>query len=120
MIVAAFVVFCGIGIALSQEIVMPATWEEFTIRHHSMENLFASYKKLFNKSFPSKDIEKERFEIFVGRVKSIFDWNDAKNEHKRTFLKGINRFSDMTVDERKKFVMPETKAEVGFLSYKFK
>lgn len=88
----------------------PSTWEEFTLHHRTMDNLFNFYKKRFNKSFSSDQDEKSHFQNFVSHVKEIFDWNDAKNEAGRSYTKAINRFTDLSVEERKKFVMPETKA----------
>jgi hypothetical protein len=91
----------------------PSTWEEFTLHHRTMDNLFNFYKKRFNKSFSSDQDEKTHFQNFVSQVKDIFDWNDAKNEAGRSYVKAINRFTDLSVEERKKFVMPETKATVS-------
>lgn len=91
----------------------PSTWEEFTLHHRTMDNLFNFYKKRFNKSFSSDQDEKSHFQNFVSHVKEIFDWNDAKNEAGRSYTKAINRFTDLSVEERKKFVMPETRATVS-------
>jgi hypothetical protein len=92
---------------------MPSTWEEFTLHHRSMENLFGAFKKVFNKSFTNHDEEKQHFDHFVNRVKTIFDWNDPKNVKTRTYTRGINRFTDLSVEERKRFIMPETIADVS-------
>jgi hypothetical protein len=95
------------------KISLPSTWEEFTLHHRSMENLFGSFKKVFNKSFTNSEEEKQHFNHFVTRVKTIFDWNDPKNAKTRTYTRGINRFTDLSVEERQRFIMPETMADVS-------
>lgn len=54
----------------------------------------------------------DQFELFSSRVKHILDWNSESHSYK----KGINRFTDMTDDERKKFVMPERNAKESRVS----
>jgi hypothetical protein len=106
--------------ALSSEdrrkISMPSTWEEFTLHHKTFDNLFSVFKKAFNKSFLSQQDEKRHFDQFVTRAKDIFDWNDAKNVYTRTYVKGINRMTDLSVEERRNFVMPETPVDVRSFS----
>jgi hypothetical protein len=100
---------------------MPSTWEEFALHHHTMENLFSTFRKEFGKDYLSKDHEKQHFSIFKGRVKSILDWNDPKkgNGEKGTYLKGINRFSDLSAEERRGFVMSEMKVDVSHVLTRF-
>ncbi len=111
-IIAVFIALAVVAQA-SAKISLPSTWEEFSfMNRNSMDNLFGSFMEAFEKNYSHEGERAKRFEIFVSRAKNIFDWNDRKNADKRTFLKGLNKFSDMTPDERKGFVMPETKADV--------
>lgn len=102
------------------KIVMPSTWEEFTLHHRTMENLFTAYKKAFHKTFTTPEEEKTHLNQFITRVKTIFDWNDPQNKSqqvvRRTYWKGINKFTDLSDEERKNYVMPETKVEVPPIS----
>jgi hypothetical protein len=93
---------------------MPSTWEEFTLQHRSMKHLFGTFQMVFNKSFTNIEEEKLHFDQFASHVKTIFDWNDAKNAKIRTYTRQINRFSDLSVEERKLLILPKTMADVSF------
>jgi hypothetical protein len=54
----------------------------------------------------------KHFKIFQDRVYGIFNWNDPKHQATVTYTKGINRFTDLSDEERRNYVMPETKMEV--------
>ncbi len=96
----------------------PNSWVQFEAEHgNSMDKLFEQYKSAFSKKFTSTEDESSHKILFVGRVKEIFDWN-AGNKH--SYTKGINRFTDMTEEERKRFVMPETKVPVNHTYYLIK
>jgi hypothetical protein len=100
-------IFVGVS-AIKQE--FPKSWDQFETEYgSSMDNLFEKYKFAFEKKFISKFDEASHKSLFIGRVKEIFDWNSGKKSH----TKGINKFTDMTDNERKNYVMPETKVPVS-------
>ncbi len=109
--VVALVVCCHTANAApAMNVEMPKNWQQFEKMHgNSMEKLFAQYKLSFDKKFESKHAEESHFQVFTDRVRSILDWN---KDTTKSYTKGINRFTDLTADERRKFVMPETKMEV--------
>ena len=115
--IASFVVVLAVLSSAHAKITFPSTWEEFSfMNRNSMDNLFSNYLAAFEKKYQDEKTRLQRFELFASRVKKIFDWNDNKNAQGRTFLKGINQFSDMTEDERRGFVMSETKADVSLIN----
>jgi hypothetical protein len=83
--------------------VFPGTMEEFRLQDDSMSSLFDRYLTHFGKSYSVAE-KREHFAIFEDRVAKIFDWNrDSKS-----FVKGINKFTDLDDISRREFVMPET------------
>ena len=83
----------------------PTTWSEFEAQDkRSTTTLFERFKSHFGKQYESADTEKAHLAIFEERIKAYFDWN-ADSSH--AFVKGINKFTDMNMDTRQQFVMPE-------------
>ncbi len=99
--------------AMPADVVLPNSWSQFDSLHgKSMESLFNQFKGRFQKNYKSDIDEKTHFAVFASRVKSILDWNENGGH---SYKKGINVFTDLDADERRQFVMPETKMEVEFL-----
>jgi hypothetical protein len=98
-------------VAVSEKTVgLPKTWQQFELQNgKSMENLYSQYKQAFKTKVYTATDEKLHFNLFTDRVRSVFDWN-SNGTH--SYSKGINQFSDMTTDERRHYVMPETKNDV--------
>ncbi len=87
----------------------PSSWEEFEFQYgRSLESLFRDYRTVFEKKYANKNSEAAHFATFSTRVKDVFDFNGAKH----SWQKGINRFTDLSDEERKAFVMPEVDAKV--------
>jgi len=95
-------VLLGIVSSISALKGFPATWDEFKVSADAgdLKSLYKRYSSHFAKNA-------DNFELFSSRVKDILDWNSESHSYK----KGINRFTDMTDDERRKFVMPEVNAK---------
>lgn len=114
MIFALIVVLAVCTQALGSNIAFPFSWEEFDGKYsRSMEALFKDFKLEFGKKYDGEQHERAHFEIFREKAKDVFDFNGKK----LSWYKGINRFTDMSDDELKSFVMPETKVDVRYLFF---
>lgn len=89
---------------------IPKNWGQFETFHgKSMEKLFEKYKTVFGKKFLDTSDELSHFNNFKSKVASVFDWNDGKH----SYTKGINHFTDLSPEERRHFVMADTKMIVS-------
>lgn len=110
MILCLFVALAICSRSLADH-VFPSSWEEFDQKYgKSMESLFRDYRTEFEKKYVDKNSEAQHFATFTSRVKNIFDFNAAKH----SWYKGINKFTDLSDEERQHYVMPETKTSVSF------
>jgi hypothetical protein len=92
----------------------PSSWEEFDHQYgKSMESMFRDYRTAFTKKYVDQKSEAQHFATFSTRVKDIFDFNGAKH----SWFKGINGFTDLSDEERRNYVMPETKASVSIKKF---
>lgn len=108
MLLTFLLVICVCGGSIA-EFTFPASWEEFEQKYQkNMDHLFRDFRTEFVKKYNDKSHEARHFATFVTRVKSVFDFNAEK----KSWYKGINRFSDLSDEERQQYVMPETKALV--------
>jgi hypothetical protein len=109
MIFAFIVVFAVCAQAFGKDTAFPFSWEEFDAKYaRSMDKLFKDFKNEFGKKYNDENHERVHFEIFREKAKEVFEFNGKK----LSWYKGINRFTDMSDDELKSFVMPETKVDV--------
>jgi hypothetical protein len=97
--------------ALSQK-EFPRTWSEFNGQGKSLESLFQDYKATFGKVYSTEADEELHFAQFKATVQKIFEFNERKKqgELQPSYTKGITRFTDMSTEERRGYVMPETNA----------
>ena len=108
MVKTGLIASVAMAVAGAEDSEMPQTWAAFRLATSGQDqpflNLFSRYKDVFGKYYASSAVENQHYEIFVDRVKSIFDFNDDGKRYR----KGITRFTDMTADMRRSFVMEES------------
>ena len=98
---------------LGSNTVFPRTWASFSESFSdSMPTLFEKYKFEFKKEYLDKADELRHYNTFATTMKAIFDWNDASSKNSNT--KGVTLFTDLSPEERSRFVAPETAARVSW------
>ncbi|CAH1188083.1 unnamed protein product [Phyllotreta striolata] len=65
-----------------------------------LDNLWRNFKNDHNRQYASADEEAKRFEIFRANLQSIMENNLKYERGQTTYKMGINKFTDMTQEER--------------------